>query len=361
MSDLPSVTIGMPCLNEEAYIEECVRCALEQDYPADKLEVVVADGGSTDRTLEMLRKLSGEDARVRVIGNPGRYQSAGMNEIVKVARGEYVVRLDVHGFYAKDYVRSCIEELRRTGADNVGGAARPLSRNWFQRALCAALHSPLGVGGSAYRSEKNEGFVETVFNGAFHRSLFERVGLWDPKAVTNEDAELNQRILEAGGRIYLSRRIHAFYYPRDSYRGLARQYFKYGMGRARTLLKHGRLPSVRPVIPFLLVAGGATLLLVPPLQVFAPGAFLAYALATGAEAVRVGRKAGWWAIPVVWSQFPIMHVCHGTGLARGLVHYWRHPDWALRHEHLDSASAARETRSPEKRRDVSTSPGSATP
>lgn len=203
MSELPTVTIGMPCLNEEAYIEECVRCAVEQEYPADKLEVVVADGGSTDRTLEVLGRLCTEDGRVRVIGNPGRFQSAGMNEIVKVARGEYLVRLDVHGFYERDYVRSCIEELKRTGADNVGGAARPLWRNWFQRALCASLHSPFGVGGSAYRSEKNEGFVETVFNGAFHRSLFERVGLWDPKAVTNEDAELNQRILQAGGRIYL--------------------------------------------------------------------------------------------------------------------------------------------------------------
>jgi len=327
MHDLPLVTVGLPCLNEELYIEQCIRCVQGQDYPADRIEIFVADGGSTDKTLSILDRLAADDPRIHVLPNPGRIQSAGMNEIIRRAAGDVIIRLDVHGEYARSYVRKCIEVLQRTGADNVGGAARARARTWFQRALCAALDSPLGVGGSRYRSAGNEGFVDTVFNGAFRRAVFEKVGMYDPAAITNEDAELNQRILQAGGKIYLSREIEAWYYPRDTLRGLAKQYFKYGRGRARTLLKHKRLPSPRPLGPFMLVLSGSALLATSAIQPFTPLAFGLYASLCGVEAIRVGRKAGWRYVPVVWTIFPVMHVAHGIGVASGLVHYYRHPDW----------------------------------
>src|SRR5262249_20984515 len=110
-----------------------------------------------------------------------------------------------------------------------------------------------------------DGFVDTVFPGSFRRSMLEKVGLYDVKAVTNEDAELQQRILQAGGKVYLSKDVVVHYYPRKSFRLLAKQYFKYGDGRARTLLLHKRFPVMRPLIPFLFVVVGATLILVPPL------------------------------------------------------------------------------------------------
>jgi succinoglycan biosynthesis protein ExoA len=199
--------------------------------------------------------------------------------------------MDVHADYAADYVRRCVEVLERTGADNVGGAARARARTAFQRALCAALASPLGVGGSAYRSPDREGFVETVFNGAFRRRVFEEVGMYDPAAVTNEDAELNQRIIDAGGKIYLSRDIVAWYYPRESFGSLARQYFKYGMGRARTLLKHGRFLSVRPALPFFMVTGAAALAATSFVQPFTPWAFGAYAPLRSSPRLGRGREA----------------------------------------------------------------------
>lgn len=327
MQERPFVTVAVPCLNEEAFIENTIRCVLDQDYPADRMEVVVADGGSTDRTLSILSRLAQQDERVRVIDNPGRIQAAGMNEMLKVARGEVIVRLDAHGEYAPDYVRRCVEVLAATGADNVGGAQRARAKTRFQRALCAALESPLGVGGSKYRSEAQQGFVDTVFLGAFNRSVFEKVGLYDAKAVTNEDAELNQRILEAGGRIYLSRDIVAYYYPRSSFRALSKQYFKYGVGRARTLVKHRTFPTPRPAIPFAMVVTGGVLLMTWPVQPFTPLYFGTYALATGIEALRVGRKAGFWAVPVVWAIFPVLHVSHGVGFGAGLLRYLRKPDW----------------------------------
>lgn len=330
----PRVTIAMPAFNEEHYIEDCIASVQAQDYPRELIEILVADGGSTDRTRELLARLAAADPRIRVIDNPARLQSAGLGLVVKQATGDVIVRMDVHAEYAPDYVRTCVETLERTGADNVGGAARAKAKTVFQQALCAALGSPLGVGGARYRSADAEGFVDTVFGGAFRRRVFETVGLWDPGAITNEDAELNQRILDSGGQIYLSRHIVAYYFPRDSFAGLAKQYFRYGRGRARTLLKLGRFPTVRPLVPFLVVSGAAALVLFPPLWPLAPVAFATYALATGVEAVRVGGKLGLAAIPRVWAIFPVLHVSHGTGFAAGLVQYLRKPDWPVEPERI---------------------------
>src|SRR2546428_5067522 len=249
MSSWPFVTIAIRCLNETAFIEACLRSVLDQDYARDRLEVLVADGMSVDGTRPLLARIAEADPRIRVIDNPERIQAAGLNAILKLARGEVIVRMDTHCEYQRDYVRKCVETLARTGADNVGGAQRPRARTFFQKALCAALGSPLGLGGVKYRYPPKEGFVDTVFLGAFPRRVFETVGLYDPRAVTNEDAELNQRLLAAGGKVYLSRDIVVHYYPRASLPALARQYFRYGCGRARTLVKPRSLPSIRPTLP----------------------------------------------------------------------------------------------------------------
>jgi hypothetical protein len=160
------------------------------------------------------------------------------------------------------------------------------------------------------------------------------VGLWDPNAITNEDAELNQRILDSGGQIYLSRDIVVHYFPRDSFLALAKQYYKYGRGRARTLVKLGSFPNLRPVMPFAMVVGATALIALPPLWPLAPVAFATYALATGAEAVRVGGALGPAAVPTVWAMFPVLHASHGVGFAAGLVQYLRKPDWATEAERV---------------------------
>ena len=330
----PRVTIAMPAYNEERYIEACIASVQAQDYPRHLIEILIADGRSTDRTREIIAALAAADPRIHLVDNPARLQAAGLGQMVKQATGDVIVRMDVHCEYAPDYVRKCVEVLERTGADNVGGSQRARARTAFQRALCAALGSPLGVGGARYRSPDAEGYVDTVFLGAFRRRVFEAVGLWDPGAITNEDAELNQRILDSGGQIYLSREIVVHYFPRDSFKTLARQYYKYGIGRARTLLKLGSFPNLRPALPLLMVAGGTLLLVVPPLWPLAPAAFATYALATGAEAVRVGARLGPAAIPTIWAIFPTLHLSHGIGFAAGLLRYLRNPDWPAEPERI---------------------------
>ncbi|MDP9151712.1 MAG: glycosyltransferase [Myxococcota bacterium] len=179
MPAFPFVTIAVPCRDEEVSIESCLHAAQSQDWPADRLEILVADGMSMDATREILARLAAEDPRIGLLDNPERAQAAGMNECLRRARGDIIVRMDSRADYPRDFVRKCVEVLQRTGADNVGGAARPKSRTFFQRCVAAAVASPLSVGNRRYRRTE-EGFVESVWPGAFRREVFERVGMFEP-------------------------------------------------------------------------------------------------------------------------------------------------------------------------------------
>ncbi|WP_437679237.1 glycosyltransferase family 2 protein [Sorangium sp. So ce131] len=323
LAERPRCSIIVPCYNEERYVESTLRCALGQRYPEDLLEILVVDGGSTDRTREIVARVAAEHPRVTLLHNPARIQAAAMNLGIRRSRGEVIVRMDAHADYAPDYVAASVAVLRRTSALNAGGAARPRHRGGFQRALCAALSSPLGVGGSAYRDPSREGFVESVWGGAFRREAFEIAGLYDPAAITNEDAELNQRIIEAGGAVYLSRDIVAHYYPRSSLGALARQYFAYGAGRARTLLRRRKLLSLRPIVPFCMVTAFALLALaaalLPAARPLLAAASLAYAALVIAESLRLARRASSRDFPLLCAILPAMHAAHGLGFWAGLL------------------------------------------
>lgn len=327
MSEQPLVTIAMPCLNEAPFIEACLRSVQAQTYPRDRTEILIADGGSTDGTLGILERLVREDGRIRVLDNPDRVQAAGLNRVLQAARGEVIVRMDVHCEYATDYVEKCIEVLDRTGADNVGGAARCRGTTAFQQAVCAALRSPLGAGGAPHWDAGTEGFVQTVPFGAFRREVFARIGPWDPAALTNEDAELNQRLVAAGGRIYLSPEIVFHYAPRASLRALARQYYRYGRGRARTLLKHRRFLTIRPALPFVAVSTGIVLIAALP---WTPAPLYLAGIASLAltlEAIRIGSSAGPGRVARVLAILPTIIVAHGVGFGAGLLRYLLAADW----------------------------------
>jgi GT2 family glycosyltransferase len=169
--------------------------------------------------------------------------------------------------------------------------------------------------------------VDTVFLGAYKRSVFDRIGPWDPRAITNEDAELNQRLVDAGGRIYLSREIVVLYVPRGSMPALARQYYRYGRGRARTLLMHRRFLTIRPALPFLAVVAGLVLVAALPwTKAFLYATGLA-ALAFAAEALRVGSSGGPGRVVHVMAILPTIVIAHGLGFGAGLLRYGLASDW----------------------------------
>ncbi|MBK9069997.1 MAG: glycosyltransferase family 2 protein [Myxococcales bacterium] len=336
LAALPMVSIVMPAFNEEAYIGACLRSIQAQQYPRDRIEVLIADGRSTDATRACIAAIAADDPRIVVIDNPERLQAPGLNRLLSHARGEVIVRMDVHCEYAPNYVSQCVAVLQATGADNVGGAQRPKAKTAFQEVLSSVLSSPLAVGGAKYRDASQEGFVDTVFLGAFRKDTLVAVGGYDPNAVTNEDAELNWRIRQNGGKIYLSRDIEVHYYPRDSFATLAKQYYRYGMGRARTMLKTKRIDAPRSVAPFAMLVGFAGLVAVRPLRSLALPAAAAYGAISLAEAIRVARKHGPGGVLQAWGMFPVLHFSHGAGFAMGLYHYAQHGDW----QNAETAGAA---------------------
>jgi succinoglycan biosynthesis protein ExoA len=227
------------------------------------MEIIVADGGSSDRTLEEIAKVAAIHPIVRVINNPGRFQDTGCNLAAKQANpeSEYFIRVDAHSTWSERFIPSCIETAMRTGADLVVFVNAPVGISPFQEALAFALKHPLGVGNSQYRLGKTSAWVDHGQHGCFTRGIWEKTGgyLCSDGLRANEDGELSYRVTQAGGKIWLERDLRMTYYPRKDLFSLAVQYFHYGVGRFTNQWLHKSWPSVRQLIPpfflVLLIAG----------------------------------------------------------------------------------------------------------
>ena len=231
--NLPFVSVIVPVFNEERYIQACLDSVLEQDYPEDHYEVIVADGGSTDGTRAIVESAAALHPSVRLIDNPGRTQAHGLNLGILASRGEYIARQDGHAEWSAHHLRRSIDLLLETGADNVGGRVDGEGSTTTGRAIACAMRSPFGVGGARYRYSNRLEDLPTVFPGTFRRSAFERVGLYDEAYPPHEDYELNHRIRETGGRVLFSPDIPTRYHVRESIRALGHQYFRYGRSKVR--------------------------------------------------------------------------------------------------------------------------------
>lgn len=238
----------------------------QQTYPLEKLEVIIADGLSTDNTLWEINSFIEDfpDLRVSVVDNPQRIIPAGLNQAISAAAGEIIVRLDAHSIPAKDYIQRCVEALDNGFGDNVGGLweIQPGGETWQARAIASAAAHPLGVGDARYRVGGLPQEVDTVPFGAFERSLIDRVGLFDETLLTNEDYEFNNRIRKAGGVIWFDPAIRSKYVARDSINSLSRQYWRYGFWKSRMLrrfpgtFRWRQLPPVFVIsFPLLIILG----------------------------------------------------------------------------------------------------------
>lgn len=238
-------------VNEEDHIEAVVRGFLNSDY-VPLVEILIADGGSTDATRDIVSRLSKEDSRVILIDNPQRYQSYALNTMIERARGELFLRADGHCIYQQDYLTSSVDALLKTDARNVGGAQRYKAQNRVQAGTALAVESLLGNGGAHYMKEHYEGFADTVFLGCYRTEDLKAIGGFSTAHITNQDSELNLRLIEIFGPcVYLSPRIKSWYLPRSSYQSLFKQYFRYGRGRFLTLMQHPGSMQKRGLSPFL--------------------------------------------------------------------------------------------------------------
>ena len=310
--------IVIPCLNEAAAIERVIGEILADDGLVDPL-VLVADGGSSDGTRAIVGEIAARDGRVRLIDNPGRLQSAGVNLAARLM-GEgrpWLVRVDAHADYPARYVSTLIAEARASGAASVVVAMDTRGEGAFQRAAAAAQNSRLGTGGAAHRVG-GVGWVDHGHHALFRLDAFSAAGGYDEAFSHNEDAEFDLRLRGGGGTIWLTDKVRIGYHPRATARALARQYFSYGKGRARTVLKHRARLKARQALP-LAVAPALLLALFAPLS----GVFALPALAWAAAALAYGAGLAIRARdPVVALSGPaamVMHAAWSAGFWRQLA------------------------------------------
>jgi|SRR4051794_22298913 succinoglycan biosynthesis protein ExoA len=250
MPSEPSVTIIVPALNEEKYIREAISslipCRDGVDY-----ELIVMDGGSTDRTSSIVRDMAATNPKIRLEHNLGRYQSAAVNLGAKIAKpaSDIIIRADSHARYPPDFIVGLVQELRERGVASVVVPMRTRGSSFLQRGIAAAQNSRLGNGGAAHRALTSSGYVDHGHHAAFNRSAFLALGGYDESFTHNEDAELDIRLRNSGRQIWLCSEFAVSYFPRSSFNALARQYFNHGSGRARTMLKHRHAPKLRQLLP----------------------------------------------------------------------------------------------------------------
>lgn len=248
------VSVVMPVYNEEKYIEKCIDSLLLQDYPQGKMEWIFVDGCSRDRTVELIQKYQSlYPALIKILNNPNKIVPNAMNIGIAASGGRYIVRLDAHADYAKNYISKCIYYLENTDAENVGGVVETKSKGVMGNAIAKMLSSKFGVGNSQFRINGESGYVDTVPFGAFRREVFSKYGGYDERLVRNQDNEMNFRIRKNGGKIYLSNEIHLSYYCRDSISGISDMARKNGMWNVITMKLCPGSMGLRHFIPFLFV------------------------------------------------------------------------------------------------------------
>ncbi len=322
MPDHPTVSIIIPCYNEQATIRKLLEALHLQTYPLDKMEVVISDGLSTDETRDVIgsfQKLH-TDLSVRVVENKARTIPSGVNQAIRESRGEIIVRLDAHSMPIPEYVERCVAAHQSGKGDNVGGVweIRPGAETWIAESISFAAAHPLGVGDAMYRLNAKAGAVDTVPFGSFRRELIEKIGTFDERLLANEDYEFNTRVRESGGVVWLDPSIRSVYFSRDTIGRLAVQYWRYGYWKFRMLKRYPHTLRWRQALPpafvFALIAlivlslwfATARLLFVLQFSIY----FLILGLAGLRLAIKTRKGFHLWGLPLA---IATMHMTWGAG------------------------------------------------
>jgi len=308
-----------------------------QDFANYDWEVIIADAMSDDGTRESLLHFALGNSRIRVIDNPERTTPAGLNAAIRSAKGEIILRMDVHTEYASDYVRTCVETLLSKNAGNVGGPARTRAKGVLPRAVAAAYQSRFACGGAKFHDPDYEGPADTVPYGCWRKGTLERLGLFDTQLVRNQDDELNLRLIRQGESVWQTPAIKSWYSTRSNLSSLFKQYYQYGFWKIPVILKH-RLPaSWRHLVPgsFVLVN---ILLLLSTMAAVAAHHFRiaqvslillaltlgAYSLCAVAFSILAARRHGWALLPYLPVVFSVYHVSYGLGFLTAVAYFSVH-------------------------------------
>ncbi len=326
-STLPFISILIPIRNEAAYIQRCLDAVLAQDYPPERIEILIADGMSEDSTREIIQDIRNQHPNIHLIDNPKRIVSTGLNKLIPKAKGDILIRVDGHCVIAPDYVSKCVKHIQEDQVDSVGGPMHTIGEDLISEIIAAAMSSKFGVGGSSFRTEKGRTkLVDTVPFPAYTHQIIDRVGLYDEELIRNQDDEYNYRIRKAGGKILLAADVTSTYFSRGSLRKLWRQFFQYGFFKVRVLQKHPRQMSPRQFVPasfvLTMIIGVFLSILFTWGWLVLTGLISIYLLSNVAASLITCARKGWqyiWLLPV---SFATIHFSYGLGFLWGLIKFW---------------------------------------
>lgn len=325
----PLVTIVLPIRNESRYIVRCLNAILVQEYPADRIEILIADGMSTDDTRKSVLDLSKKypEHLITLIDNPGQIFSTGFNVAARVSKGEIILMLGGHTELAPDYISLTVSHLQSSNIDCVGGSLTTLADDLVGRAIAIGMSSSFGVGDVAFRTTSPLKLeeVDTVAFGAYKRDVLEQCGLLDEEMVRNQDDEFNYRLRSFGCQIFLAPDLHLKYYSRVYLPALWSQYYQYGFWKVRVLQKHPRQMSLRQFVPpafVLALLVSCALAFSPSLRILTlPIPFL-YITANLVASLYTAAARGWKYLLYLPLVFSILHVSYGLGFLVGLLKFW---------------------------------------
>lgn len=329
MTGAKTVSVVVPCYNEEQTIELLLEAVYRQTYPRAQMEIILADGQSTDRTREKIQQFHAThpELAVRLLENPRRFIPTGVNLAIRAAAGDYIVRLDAHSVPEETYIQRSIDHLKAGDGENVGGLwiIQPGKSGWMAQSIALAAGHPLGAGDARYRYSTIAGEVDTVPFGAFNRNLFERIGYYDETLLSNEDYEFNARIRANGGKIFFDPAIRTQYFARQTLSDLGKQYWRYGYWKWRMLRRFPGTLRWRQALPPVFVLG-ITLLLVlsiwftPARILLAAGIGLYLALLVGASLSSARRHKELRLLLGIPLAIATMHFSWGSGFIWSIFH-----------------------------------------
>ncbi|MHC6180706.1 glycosyltransferase family 2 protein [Clostridium sp. JNZ X4-2] len=322
MCNKDTVSIIIPVYNEEKHIEKCLESIMCQTYE-NIIEILIVDGMSTDSTRSIIKKF--ENKKMTILDNEKRIQSAALNKGIKVAKGDIVVRVDAHALYDRNYVSQCVSTLNRLKPQkvvNVGGPTYLLtSKSYVENCIVFLHESKFGIGVAKFRQKDYEGFVDTVWNGAFWRWIFDEIGLYNENLPRSEDNDLNNRILKAGYRIYQSKNIISYYKPRSSIKKIISQNFGNGKAIGASLIGNREIVRIRHLVPLIflltITVFGITYRLFFASRIIEILALGSYFIIDIAESMKIGIKSGIKYIPCMFMLFFLLHIVYGIGTICG--------------------------------------------
>ena len=334
---MPTISIIVPCCNERPYLDAFLDQVLAMAHAHGQCEVLIADGASSDGSRALLDAHAATTPLLRIIDNPQRIVSTGLNAALAQAQGSVIVRLDIHTTYAPDYLAQCLAVLGETGAANVGGPWVARGTTPMSCAIAAAFQSPWAVGGARSHDATWEGPVDSVYLGCWPRHVFAEVGAFDAGLVRNQDDEHNFRLRQAGMLVWQSPRIRSWYQPRSSLRALWRQWHQYGYWKVAVGRKHHRPTSLRQLVPAAFLSTLALLLLAgllwPTVRPLGMALLALYVAGVCTASVLTARLSGWHLLLRLPAVFACFHLGYGAGFLRGV---W---DFLLRRRHPASVMA----------------------